>query len=290
MKNEIDYQDLIQEIKLTESDFLKDLRYLLSHSNLAIKSLSEYYFELGEYSEKAFISNLESANIPLKQEFRKLPLGKYAEELLKFYFKNSNDWKLIKANQVVYENSKSVGEIDFIIQNTKDCRFTHLEFAIKFYLLFKDEFIGLNPKDNLRNKVNKLLHKQLPLFKKYKYQIAPKLINHAVESKVLLKGAFFYPIHLFDFEQNNLNNGWWCYRLEMNKVVNNRYLFEIVENKQDWIFPFKRKKLMEFDTCLANLKEMFLKKREVMICRYSLKEGLVHDRGFIVSDEWPNLF
>ena len=169
MKNEIDYQDLIQEIKLTESDFLKDLRYLLSHSNLAIKSLSEYYFELGEYSEKAFISNLESANIPLKQEFRKLPLGKYAEELLKFYFKNSNDWKLIKANQVVYENSKSVGEIDFIIQNTKDCRFTHLEFAIKFYLLFKDEFIGLNPKDNLRNKVNKLLHKQLPLFKKYKY-------------------------------------------------------------------------------------------------------------------------
>ena len=89
-------------------------------------------------------------------------------------------------------------------------------------------------------------------------------------------------------EQNNLNNGWWCPRLEMDTVISNRYLFEIVENKQDWIYPFKRKKIIEFDTCLVKLKQLLLKKREVMICRYSLKEALIQDRGFIVSDEWPN--
>ena len=97
-------------------------------------------------------------------------LGHLAEKIVAELIKFSTNYKLLYENIQVIENKKTIGEIDFIIEELDTKQVIHMELAYKFYLFdpnISDEplnnWIGPNRNDSLKDKLEKLKTKQFPL-------------------------------------------------------------------------------------------------------------------------------
>jgi len=97
-------------------------------------------------------------------------LGHLAEKIVAELIKSSVNYKLLYENIQIIEDGKTIGEIDFIIQNKIEKKVIHLELAYKFYLFDPsistepiDNWIGPNRNDSLVEKLDKLKRKQFPL-------------------------------------------------------------------------------------------------------------------------------
>lgn len=111
-----------------------------------------------------------------KSDFSFIPdnlmLGKRAERFLNFYLITSKRYRIVLENFQLIENKKTLGEIDFIVQDKHTAEHLHIELSYKFYLLDPEHktkalgsWIGPNRKDTLEQKLNKLKDKQFPLLK-----------------------------------------------------------------------------------------------------------------------------
>jgi hypothetical protein len=99
-----------------------------------------------------------------------LRLGHLAERVVSHLIKTSNNYKLLFENIQLTENNTTIGELDFILQNTYNKQVIHLELAYKFYLYDPrissnqiENWIGPNRNDSLVKKLKKLHQKQFPL-------------------------------------------------------------------------------------------------------------------------------
>jgi hypothetical protein len=97
-------------------------------------------------------------------------LGHLAEKIVSELIKSSANFKVLYENIQIIENKKTIGEIDFIIEEINTRQVIHLELAYKFYLFdpsisseLINNWIGPNRNDSLREKLDKLKSKQLPL-------------------------------------------------------------------------------------------------------------------------------
>ena len=77
---------------------------------------------------------------------------------------------MLYENIQIIDGKKTIGEIDFIIEELKTKALIHMELAYKFYLFDPsissepiNNWIGPNRNDSLREKLDKLKQKQLPL-------------------------------------------------------------------------------------------------------------------------------
>ncbi|MEL7005243.1 MAG: DUF1853 family protein, partial [Bacteroidota bacterium] len=73
-------------------------------------------------------------------------LGHLAEKVISQLFKLSTNYKVLHENVQVIEKGRTVGEIDFIIEEKGTKQQTHLELAYKFYLF--DPNISSEPINN----------------------------------------------------------------------------------------------------------------------------------------------
>jgi hypothetical protein len=97
-------------------------------------------------------------------------LGHLAEKIVSELIKSSTNYRVLYENIQLIEDKKTIGEIDFIIEEIASSQVIHLELAYKFYLFDPsissspiNNWIGPNRNDSLREKLEKLKHKQLPL-------------------------------------------------------------------------------------------------------------------------------
>lgn len=96
-------------------------------------------------------------------------LGHLYEDALEQLVLASADWELLARNLQVFDSKKrTLGEIDFLIQEKRSGRVLHLELAVKFYLAVRDEagvecFPGPDPRDNWSAKLGRFLQHQLRL-------------------------------------------------------------------------------------------------------------------------------
>ncbi|MBC8150159.1 MAG: DUF1853 family protein [Bacteroidetes bacterium] len=97
-------------------------------------------------------------------------LGHLAEKIVSELIKSSVNYKVLYENIQLIEDKKTIGEIDFIIEEIASSQVIHLELAYKFYLFDPsissspiNNWIGPNRNDSLREKLEKLKQKQLPL-------------------------------------------------------------------------------------------------------------------------------
>jgi uncharacterized protein len=97
-------------------------------------------------------------------------LGHLAEKIVSELIKSSTNYRVLYENIQIIENKKTIGEIDFIIKEIASGQVIHLELAYKFYLFDPslsskpiNNWIGPNRNDSLREKLEKLKRKQLPL-------------------------------------------------------------------------------------------------------------------------------
>jgi hypothetical protein len=146
-----------------------------------------------ELSELNVSSNLELV-IPTN-----LRLGHMVEKIVAEIIKSSNKYDLIYENIQIVDDKKTVGEIDFIIQQCSTKRLIHLELAYKFYLFDPtiseqpiNNWIGPNRNDSLIDKVEKLRSKQFPLLyhERTKLSLTSIQINEVSQALCLLASLY----------------------------------------------------------------------------------------------------
>lgn len=119
--------------------------------------------------------DLLSLELPQDLEFQipnNIRLGHIAEKVVSLLIQSSSNYHLLYENMQIVEEKKTIGEIDFIIEEIKTQKRIHVELAYKFYLYDPaisseplKNWIGPNRKDALHTKLEKLKEKQFPLLK-----------------------------------------------------------------------------------------------------------------------------
>ena len=117
--------------------------------------------------------NLSELDLATDLEFQlptNLRLGHLAEKIVAQLINASTNYQVLYENIQVTEDKKTIGEIDFIIENIITKQLTHVELAYKFYLFDPNisskpvnNWIGPNRNDSLKEKLEKIKRKQFPL-------------------------------------------------------------------------------------------------------------------------------
>lgn len=117
--------------------------------------------------------DLSELNLNSELEFQlptNLRLGHLVEKIVAELIKSSTNYKVHYENTQLIEDKKTIGEIDFILENKNTQQLIHMELAYKFYLFdpsisskIVNNWIGPNRNDSLREKLAKLKKKQFPL-------------------------------------------------------------------------------------------------------------------------------
>ena len=117
--------------------------------------------------------NLSALNLATDLEFQlptNIRLGHLAEKIVAELIKASTNYKVLYENTQIIEDKKTIGEIDFIIEEINTKQLIHMELAYKFYLFDSNlssepikNWIGPNRNDSLEEKLEKLKGKQFPL-------------------------------------------------------------------------------------------------------------------------------
>lgn len=149
-------------------------------------------------------------------------LGLRFEALVSFWLMFiSPNFKLLAQNIQLHEThggetkTRTLGEMDFIIEEKSSGKVIHLEVAVKFYLgiqPFSDAYcwFGTNLNDQLGKKLDHLKQHQTQLSDKYPAQV-PYTID---EKHCLIKGRLFYPMHHDKSAEGTASNhlrGRWLY-------------------------------------------------------------------------------
>ena len=125
------------------------------------------------------LRTFDLAELTLEKERKKLlefklptnlRLGHLAEKVFSKLVTASSNYKVLYENIQLIEDKKTIGEIDFILEEIAPKQVVHVELAYKFYLYDPSisseplkNWIGPNRNDSLNEKLEKLKRKQLPL-------------------------------------------------------------------------------------------------------------------------------
>ena len=184
-------------------------------------------------------------------------LGHQVEYIFYQLIEHSQKFNIILFNQQIKASTRTIGEIDFILENKTNQELIHVELTYKFYLInpkFSDpvhQLIGPNQKDSFYAKLQKIKNKQ---FKLLQTKEAIKLLKESaiyaneITSKVCFKAQLFVPytqkeLIIFPFNKRSIQ-GFWLRIAILNSIefkTNKFYL----PTKQEWIltpyekFPWK---------------------------------------------------
>lgn len=220
----------------------------------------------------------------------KLMLGKRAEEFVFFDFENNQDISNVYKNIQINQDKLTIGELDAIFNYKKQT--LHLEVVYKFYLyddrLANNEIdclIGPNRKDSLREKLDKLKDKQLPLLHHpvtKKYLSKKDITTLAIKQKVYFKAQVFLPANQQSFKFSKLNNkciyGFY-YTLKQIELLKEAKFY--IPQKIDWMVnPYQQVNWLSFNEFITLIKEQLEQKRAPM-CWVKKQNGELH-KFFVV--------
>ncbi len=216
----------------------------------------DHSFCLKEYADcLSALIKLDTDPQPLILQIEQLKskrLGYRFESFINFWLKISPNYVPLAHNIQLIENKQTLGEVDFIIQNSATKEIIHLEVAVKFYLgttPFENDFrwFGTNTNDQLGKKQQHLIEHQTQLIRKY-----PTLIKYKIDQRYcLVKGRLFYP---FDTKtpdtppnsatQNHLK-GFWLKQnnSNQNKLKNKQLLYPLI--KHEWLSSLQAAELKD---------------------------------------------
>lgn len=236
---------------------------------------------------------------------RKHTVGDYFERLVLLWLHLQSGYGNIQQHIRIYDGRRTVGEMDFLINDIEKRISLHLEVAVKYFLLAekddRPQFIGPNPNDTFEKKYQKLVQQQLALPQSPFAKVA--LVNHQkpIVSKGILKGYLFYPSENARQQTPVISpiinmdhwKGWWTaiHRLHLPQseenslwiVLKKPYWFTIPKIDQAEKFSFSEMEVYLEKHFAQNPRPVFL--AEVMQSKNGWQEI---SRGFIVNKNWPN--
>ncbi len=233
-------------------------------------------------------------------------LGRYYESLWTYFFQHDKQYQLISLNLPVRENSKTIGEFDFIIKDINNDFFIHHEVAVKYYLFFqshksqtvndKNNWLGPNSKDTLQKKWAHITQHQSQLSE---HSCAKKELSNIginkIKKTLAIKGYLFTPSDIgksnknapTDFNNENNLSQWFTINNFLLAQNPNKTLAFIP--KKRWLSTSHEPESIE----LFNKENLVEKIRSVntpLMAAYVKKNGGLlseEERFFIIPDSWP---
>ncbi len=205
-------------------------------------------------------------------------LGKRAESFFSLSLAHSEGFNVLAQNIQIQARKITLGEIDFLIEDTVQGRRCHVELVCKFYLYDPslerelERWIGPNRKDSLLEKIEKLKQKQFPLLYKPEtagYLSELNLRSEELEQEVCFKAHLFIPRDLKDKTFEHINpqciSGVWIHFEEFTQRDYGNFEF-LSPKKQDWfIAPKFGEDWVSYSEIKESLGEMILQKRSPLL-------------------------
>ena len=126
-------------------------------------------------------------------------LGRYFEGLYQVWCERVLGWRVLASNLPVRNGSRTLGELDIVVENTHLNRVEHHEVAIKFYLGTMTQagvqWIGPNRRDRLDRKISRMRTHQLALAQtpEATHALAKHNVPPPAVSKLVMVGQLFVP-------------------------------------------------------------------------------------------------
>ncbi len=203
-------------------------------------------------------------------------LGFVYQYLCAQVFESSERFAIREEEIQINQQGKTLGAVDFILEDRQSKQMQHWEVAIKFYLLRQGKWYGPNAHDRLDKKLNRMLSHQLKLTYHPQF-IAQKPQYAQLSEHLLIQGRLYInpfepePVpdecqgYLLDKSQIS---GKWCYFHQWPLISKPLYSLE----KQQWPSG-----LETFDQPLSQPSGRFI--------HAQASDG---EFWFVVNDSWPN--
>jgi len=209
---------------------------------------------------------------------KNIRLGHQIEHLFYQLLAFSKAYKIILFNQPIKRDKITIGEIDYIVQNTENESITHVELTYKFYIIDPTipetihQFIGPNRRDSFYEKLEKIKNKQFKLI--HTSEAINELKGNGINikkivSKVCFKAQLFTPYH-----QKEINCapfdvkcivGYW---LRLNDFYRSEFCTKefYLPTKPEWILaPHTQVAWQSFTTILLAILERHAQKNAPMV-------------------------
>ncbi|MCG7495778.1 DUF1853 family protein [Vibrio sp. Of7-15] len=162
-------------------------------------------------------------------------IGFYYQWLWLHLIQQSSRYQLIAEEIQLNDKTKTIGALDFLVEDTHNNQIEHWEVAVKFYLLHKGLWHGPNGNDRLDIKLSRMLNHQLKLTKhpafKDKFPIDPQ----SILPRLIMQGRLYLnpfeedsvPTHCMNHQLNPaLELGSWCFANQAHLITEPLYLLE----------------------------------------------------------------
>nr|WP_321222830.1 DUF1853 family protein [uncultured Psychroserpens sp.] len=206
----------------------------------------------------------------LRKLDKQLRLGQLAEQFVFNQLDTSTTTTILAENIQIQKNKRTLGELDALLLADKTP--IHLEIVYKFYVyddtldnLEIESWIGPNRKDSLKDKLNKLTNKQLPLLYSHDCQNTLntlKLENHNFKQRVLFKAQLFVPYQKsikFELINKACVCGFYIHASQIEIFKNYKFY---IPKKLDWFLkPHENVEWLEFSNFRSESK-LFLDNKQ----------------------------
>ncbi|MFM0224769.1 DUF1853 family protein [Paraburkholderia dipogonis] len=297
---------------------VRDLAWLLLSADLLrpqppVGALANPFDTLQEAQATIdWLRALDAAPEPLHHELaatRITRLGRYAERLLGWFLQHGPAARLVAAGVPLRRAGVTLGECDFLVQTRQGARL-HWELAVKCYLhaggghaqssaqLFN--YVGPNLKDRFDLKLAHVLNHQLPLSAREEFAS----VGYAGPwtPQMFIKGWLFYRDGETPTDPAELDpahgRGWWVTRGDWPAFGAAHAKKWCTLPRLEWLAPRRHTPLEVRAAGLAFVDAQTLagqtahQRGPAMVAAFvedSAGNLIERSRGFIVSDEWPEL-
>lgn len=235
---------------------------------------------------------IDYRKVPNSKVPARMRLGHKMEHILKNCLKGQSVYELIAHNTAVKRDNRTIGEIDFLLKDSRDRGILHLELTYKFYLIDtafsepKYQLLGPNRKDKFHAKLEKLKNMQfrIPFAEEGKAQLAMQdVATENLRQEVCFKAQLFAPysepnVCIKPFNSHCVVGFWLPYKAFITpKFQSYEYYLPV---KDEWIIsPYDTSSWMSYFKLLPELKTLMFNKRSPMV--WVKKKESVFEKFFI---------
>ena len=222
-------------------------------------------------------------------------LGHQAEFVFLQLLNSCSEYFVLAHSIQLIHDKRTLGELDYIIQNIFTKEVLHVELTYKFYILDRailepiNQIVGPNRKDTFVEKLNKTRDKQMPMLYSEPSKVALKKLGLDVANirqLVAFYAHIFVPYVDRKFHIENLNEncvaGYWVSREQILSEVFKNYVY-YCPNKSEWLhIPHHERTWKSYQEIMEDVSSTLDEQRSVMLWKKEKKNlCTVIERFFI---------